>query len=226
MKKPVVAVAFDIIETVFSLESLRDRLVAAGLPPATLETWFAQTLRDAFALEVTQVYKPFRDVAWGTLATLLVEHGLPADGSRIEGVLEGFAALKPHPEAKRAFAQLHEAGIRIVALTNGSADNTGKLLRGAGLDPFVERKIAVDEIGHWKPRREVYLHAVQSLGLAPSELALVAAHPWDIHGAGRAGLVTAFVARGKPYPAAMMAPDITADDLAQAANDLLAGHRP
>src|SRR4051794_41853990 len=38
--KPKV-VAFDIIETVFSLESLQDRLVALGLPETALEAWFA-----------------------------------------------------------------------------------------------------------------------------------------------------------------------------------------
>lgn len=222
MKNRIAAVAFDIIETVFSLERLRERLVAAGLPPPTLETWFAQTLRDAFALEVTEVYKPFREVASATLQALLVEHGLPADGSRIDGVLDGFATLAPQPDAKAAFARLHAAGIRIVALTNGSAENTGKLLHDAGLKPFVEREIAVDGIGHWKPRQAVYLHAAESLDLAPAELALVAAHPWDIHGAGRAGLVTAFVARGKPFPATMMAPHITADRLEQAASQLVA----
>jgi len=60
MKSRPVAVAFDVIGTIFSLETLRDRLKSAGLPGETLETWFAQTLRDAFALEVTEVYRPFR----------------------------------------------------------------------------------------------------------------------------------------------------------------------
>ena len=39
-------VAFDAIETVFSLDPLRDRLVTLGLPPHALEVWFARTLRD------------------------------------------------------------------------------------------------------------------------------------------------------------------------------------
>ena len=48
--KPEV-VAFDMIETVFSLEIMRERLVSLGLPASALEAWFAAGLRDAFALE-------------------------------------------------------------------------------------------------------------------------------------------------------------------------------
>ncbi len=36
-------VAFDVIETLFSRESLRPRLGAIGLPAHSLEAWFART---------------------------------------------------------------------------------------------------------------------------------------------------------------------------------------
>lgn len=44
------AIAFDAVETLFSLKSLRPRIELAGLAGHALETWFAQMLRDAFAL--------------------------------------------------------------------------------------------------------------------------------------------------------------------------------
>jgi 2-haloacid dehalogenase len=222
MKSRPQVVAFDIIETVFSLEGLRDRLVSVGLPQWTLEAWFAQVLRDAFALETTGVYQPFREIAAALLESQLVEHGCPADSAGISRVLDGFAELEPHPDAVSAFERLHEAKVRIVALTNGSAEVTGKMLARAGLAKFVERMISIEEIRHWKPSREVYLHAANRVGVGPQRLALVAAHPWDIHGAGRAGLTTAFVARGKPYPATMMPPDISAETLADVADAVVA----
>lgn len=70
MKHRPHVVAFDVIETTFSLESMRPRLQAAGLPGHLLETWFAQLLRDAFALDASGVYKPFRDVAAARLECL------------------------------------------------------------------------------------------------------------------------------------------------------------
>jgi 2-haloacid dehalogenase len=69
------------------------------------------------------------------------------------------------------------------------------LLDRAGLRDFVEAVVSIDEVRHWKPRREVYLHAARALGVTPGDLALVAAHAWDVCGAARAGLVTAWVSR-------------------------------
>ena len=218
--RPIV-VAFDIIGTVFSLEALRERVNSIGLAGTSLETWFAQTLRDAFALEVTETYRPFRDVASAALASVLAEHNLAPDPQKLESVIEGFAKLSPHADARDAFGRLHASGIRIMALTNGSANVTKSLLQRSGLDDVVERVVSIEEMRHWKPRRDVYLHAANAAGVEPSQLALVSAHAWDIHGAGCAGLTTAFVARGKPYPPTMMPPRFTAVGLAEIAHVLL-----
>ncbi|TAM57671.1 haloacid dehalogenase type II [bacterium] len=221
MKPRPAVVAFDIIETVFSLEPLRGRLEAVGLRGDVLDVWFAQVLRDAFALDATGVYLPFRDVAAGCLEQLLVGHGVPAGQGHIDHVLAGFAELPPHADAMAAFRVLREGGSRIVALTNGNAQTTRGLLERAGLLGLVERVTSVEEIRHWKPRREVYLHAAASAQVEPSRMALVAAHAWDIHGAGRAGLTTAFVSRGVPYPATMQAPDVVGETLLDAAHALM-----
>jgi 2-haloacid dehalogenase len=47
---------------------------------------------------------------------------------------------------------------------------------------------------------------------------LVAVHPWDVDGAARAGLATAWVDRdGAPYPAYFTAPDLTVGSLTELA---------
>jgi 2-haloacid dehalogenase len=183
----------------------------------TLEIWFAELLRDAFALDATDVYRSFRDIASATLTSLAAVRGIRIEPDEITRVLEGFAELDAHSDAQIAFRRLHEAGIRILTLTNGSPEVTHKLFRRAGLERFVERLISVEEVGHWKPRREVYLHAARCAGVEPHQLALIAAHAWDIHGGGMAGLTTAYVERGKPYPALMKRPDISGRDLVEAA---------
>jgi 2-haloacid dehalogenase len=221
MKTRPTAVAFDVIETLFSLETLRHRLRSIGLPGETLETWFAQTLRDAFALDATEVYEPFREIASATLATLLAQHGCGGNLPKISRVLDGFAELSAHPDAATAFHCLRSADIRIVTLTNGSAGVTQKLLQSAGLAQFVERTISIEEIRRWKPRREVYLHAAKSLGVEPQHLALIATHAWDVHGASRAGLTTGFVARGKPFPTVMAQPDVIGETLADVSGEIV-----
>jgi len=219
MEVPVAArprvVAFDIVETTFSLESLRPRLSAQGIPGASLETWFARILRDAFALAATDTYAGFRDIAAATLAEVAREHGRELGKGGLDAVLDGFGQLDPHPDAAEAFRILRSADVRVAALSNGAAETTQALLQRAGLSSLVERVISVAEVRQWKPRRGLYLHAAEALGVAPAELALVATHAWDVHGAKCAGLFTGFVARGQSFPAIMAAPDIIGQSLAE-----------
>ncbi|HJP98289.1 MAG TPA: haloacid dehalogenase type II, partial [Rhodanobacteraceae bacterium] len=189
-----------------------------------LETWFAQTLRDAFALEITEVFKSFREIASDTLKGLLAKHGLSPDDDKVERVLEHMAELAPHPDAEAALVRLHEAGIPVLTLSNGSAEGTRTLLRRARLGSLVERVITIEEVQHWKPRRTVYLHAAKTQGVESQDMVLVSAHPWDIHGAAHAGMRTAFVARGWPFPSAMLQPDFRSDTLADVATALVSTH--
>lgn len=211
-KRPAI-VAFDIIETVFSLQSLRARLEEAGADGGLLDLWFARSLRDAFALAATGGFAPFREVLKTTLADTLEEQGVSSSEDALDRVLQGFTELDPHADAMEAFDHLRQAGIRIMALSNGAASATESLLQRAGLRDRVERVVSIDEVGLAKPRREVYLHAARLAGVAPAEMTLVAAHPWDIHGARSAGLAGAYVARGRAFPAFMQAPDLQADSL-------------
>lgn len=215
-------VAFDIIETTFSLETLRPLLSAQGLPADSLETWFACTLRDAFALAVTDTYAEFRDIATATLTEVARKHGRDLGKAGLHAVLDGFGQLKPHPDAAEAFGILRGADVRIAALTNGATETTQQLLRRADLLSSVERVISIAEPRQWKPRRGLYLHAAEALGVAPGELALVATHAWDTHGAKCAGLLTGFVARGQSYPAAMAKPDVIGQSLVEVAGSIAA----
>ncbi len=119
-------------------------------------------------------------------------------------------------------APLGPPGSGFVALSNGAAAATEALLRSAGLDEFVEQVISVEEVKLSKPRREVYLHTAKATGMAPGDLALVATHAWDVHGAKAAGLVAGFVSRGQPYPTTMFPPDFTGQELIDTARILAA----
>jgi 2-haloacid dehalogenase len=219
--KPKVVV-FDVIETLFALEPLEEKLKAVGLSDRSLQVWFPRLLRDAFALEVSGEYKTFRQVASATLRVLMSEQNVDPARSTIDEIINGFANLPAHPDVKPALEILRGAGVPIVALTNGSAETTKKMFANAGLQTFIERCISIDEVKHWKPAREVYLRAAKMLGFDPVDIALVAAHDWDIHGANKVGLITGFVARqGQQFSAAMKKPDVIGASLEEVAKKLL-----
>lgn len=221
--RPAVVV-FDVNETLFSLEPLRLRLARAGLPGKTLELWFAQTLRDGFALSACGAPRPFLEVAEGTLRMLFARHGLEDTPARIDGVLEGFGDLGPQPDARPALELLRDAGVRAVALTNGSAANLERLLERARFDGLLERVISVDEVGPWKPFPEPYRHAADLCGVGPEQMALVSAHSWDIAGATAVGLTTAWVSRLERKPLSVAPPaSVVAEDLLTLVRALASG---
>src|SRR5438270_4700402 len=64
-------VAFDVNETLSDMRGLARQLEQLGAPPGVLDVWFAQTLRDGFALTAAGAYADFSSIAIPLLATLL-----------------------------------------------------------------------------------------------------------------------------------------------------------
>ncbi len=220
------AVALDVIETLFSIDPLDEKLAALGLPAGSLKIWFPRLLRDAFALQVTGTYKPFREVATGALVSLLAENKIEPESPTMEQVIQAFATLPIHPDVKEGIDLLRKSGVRIAALTNGSAETTRKMFANAGLEDVVEHFISIEEVKQWKPALAVYLHTAKTLGVAPDELALIAAHDWDIDGASKAGLTTGYLARKEPRPSPAMAqPHVSGASLPEVVRGLLAEKR-
>jgi 2-haloacid dehalogenase len=223
MKQVPKVVAFDVVETLFSLEPMAERFRTLGLPGEALKIWFARLLRNAFALDASGTFRPFGEIARATLEVLMAESGRSAAAPAIDQALRGLSELPACSDVAPAFQMLHEAGMRTIALTNGHAGGTNNLLKRAGLNGFVERVISIDEVRRWKPAREVYLHAAKVAGVTPGELALVAAHAWDVHGARQAGLVTGWVSRlEKHFLPVMNPPDVTGETLTEVTQGLLA----
>lgn len=223
MPKRPAAIAFDVIETLFALDPVGERMKAAGLPHTMLRLFFAQMLRDAFALEGSGVYKPFPEIAAANLAIVLAGHGLAAGKAQVDGIMGAFAELPAHADVRPAFERVRGAGVRLITVSNGGAQGTKKLLARAGLLDYVEQVVSIDEVKRWKPNKAVYLHAAQAAGVAPGDLALVAAHAWDVHGAKQAGLLGAWVKRqDAEYHAAMTPPDARGDSLTETVEGLLA----
>lgn len=205
-----------------SLESLKGRFEQIGLDAHALPIFFSRMLRDAFALEASGNYVPFRKIASASLGVTLASYGKPAGDDRIQTVLQGFAELEPHPDVREAIELVHLAEVRVFALTNGSVEITRKLIEKAGLSEFFEKTLSIDAVRQWKPHRAVYEYAVREAGVDATRVALVAAHSWDTHGATQVGLKTGWVQRQeKAYFRAMSAPDAQGATLTDVVGKLL-----
>lgn len=213
-------VAFDVVQTLMSLEPLRPRFTDIGLPADAVEHWFDRLLRDGMALTLAGDYAPFRAVAAGALRAVA---GRELDGDAVDHVLAGFAELPAQPDAEPAMRLLADAGISQVCLSNGAARTTLDFLERVGLRQYIDRVISVEEVRRWKPSALVYAHALRCLGRPADEVALVAVHAFDCHGARRVGMTTGWASRleGR-FPDVFERPDISGADLVEVVQGLIA----
>ena len=213
-EKPVLV--FDVIETIFSLDALSSAFQSLGLPEYTKDLFFAQLLRDAFAVSATGTYVPFVDMARGTLDVLLNNLGLSPTDSAIDRILPVFGQLEAHPDVREALALAKDKGITVVFFTNGSKSNTEGLITKNGLDNWVDHVVSIDAMGQWKPKKAVYQEAIQSVGGEIARSAMIAAHAWDTNGAMNAGMLAGWVRRqDSVFHPAMSAPAFESDNLVE-----------
>jgi 2-haloacid dehalogenase len=217
----VEAVAFDVNETLFSLDRLGPAFDEVGLSAGDVPLWFARVLREGFALAVLGGYREFASIAADVLRNL----GPGRIGeAEVAHVLTAFTTLDPHPDAEPALRMLREAGVPAVTLTNGSAAVVEGLLERAGLAGYVEAVLSVEAVQRWKPHPLPYRHAAARLGLPVERVALVAAHAWDCAGARNAGMPTGWLPRREPvWPQGYPLPDVTGPDLTTVTRALLPG---
>jgi 2-haloacid dehalogenase len=216
-------VIFDVNETLSDLQPLADAFAAVGLAPAGVEPWFAGVLRDGMALASVGENRPFADVASDSLRIRLADggHSDPEVERGVDTVMESFRTLQVHEDVVAGVQALRDLGLRLVTLSNGSTSVAEGLLERAGIGGAFERLLSVEGTTAWKPHPDAYAYALAECESPPGEAMLVAVHPWDIHGAARAGLSTCWLNRAAArYPSYFRRADVEVPDLPALANAL------
>lgn len=213
---------FDVNETLSDLSPMGGRFTDVGVPGELAKAWFASTLRDGFALSMVGENPEFAALARDSARTILAGQSLTLDlEAAVNHVMAGFTELRPHPDVADGLAALAELDIRMVTLSNGATGVAEKLLTDAGLRDHLEQLLSVADAPAWKPSELAYRYALNTCGVEASDAMLVAVHPWDLDGAARAGLRTAWVDRGgSPYPRSFTEPEVRATDLVDLARQL------
>ena len=213
-------VVFDVIGTLFSLETVRRRMTEMGAPSLALDVWFSDSLRDYFAASYAGAYMPFAQVLGASMGRMSDALGLGLTEGQRASLMGALGGLQLQPGAPEAFQAFADAGWKQITLTNGSEEFTRKLLEEAGVDSYFSAILSCDEIGKSKPHPDVYALA---RGHVDGEAWMVAAHAWDLQGASRVGFKTAYVTtKETSYLSVYPAPDVIKDDLEELAAAVLA----
>jgi 2-haloacid dehalogenase len=210
---------FDVNETLSDMSPMGKRFLDVGAPAHLSETWFATLLRDGFALAAAGSTAPFAQIGVGALRVSL--RGLPLNRTldeAIKYVMDGFDELPVHSEVHAGILALAALNIRLVTLSNGAITVAQHLFERAGISEHFERLLSVEGASSWKPASGAYEYAAQQCEVEVKDMMLVASHPWDIDGAHRAGLGTAWINRtGATYPDYFVGPTIEATSVSHVA---------
>ena len=139
-----------------------------------------------------------------------------------EKLMEQYQNLKPFPDVVPGIEALKSRGHTLVAFSNGVEATARTLLQRAGILPYFEGVISVDDLKTFKPDPEVYRYLARRLGTAPSETWLVSSNPFDAIGAKATGLMAAWIKRrpDAQFDPWEIEPDLVVPDLEALAHRL------
>jgi len=215
-------VVFDVNGTLLDIHALARPLRRIFGCRISVEEWFTKVVQYSMAVSLAADYFKFSEIAITVLEMMAAGKGIRLSKAQIEKVQSAMEHLPPFPDVKPSLRKLRNAGVRLATLTNSSPSTLEAQLHNDGLHRYFEQTLSVHSVHRYKPSAETYRFAAQSLGVDPGEILMVAAHPWDLLGASRAGCRTAFVSRpGKALWPSARRPDYVVDDLTELANRLV-----
>jgi 2-haloacid dehalogenase len=108
-------------------------------------------------------------------------------------LMQIYLSLPAFPEVKPALEQLSPLPLSI--LSNGTPEMLAAVVAANGMAQFFVNLFSVDSLQLYKPRPEVYQHAVDNLGLPRESICFVSSNYWDIAGATNFGFRTFWLNR-------------------------------
>jgi len=218
---PLRWVLFDLNGTLVDTAVLAQPLGDTAADEALVASAIEDAIQLAMVTTLTGREAAFADLVRAGLARRLRlagrDPGLADDALGLMGSMPAFL------DAPAALERLRGIGLRLGVLTQSAAGAADAVLRFSGLRDRIELVLSAPESGAFKPDPRPYRMALERLGAAGEEVALVAAHWWDVAGAKAAGLRTGWVARSDlVLPDGIPEPDVGGRDLLEVAQGLAA----
>jgi 2-haloacid dehalogenase len=214
-------VLFDLNGTLVDPSVLAQPLGDSAADETLVQRAFDDAVAHAMVVTLTGDRAVFSDLIGAALRRRLLLAG--RDAALADDALALLGSMPAFIEAPAALERLRGVGVRLGVLTQSAAEAAEGVLRFAGLRDRLDIVVSGPETGAFKPDPRPYRLALERIRADPGEVAMVAAHWWDVAGAKRAGLRTGWVARRDiVLPAGVPEPDVRGRDLTEVAEALAA----
>jgi len=192
MKK---AVFFDMNETLLNLSLLKKQFDKHFDDKYVLKYWFTKLLYSSIIMGIMDEYRNFGELADVALENLFFENNKPLSSEIKAEILGEFRKLPAYEDVRPALSMLRNNDIRVIAISNSSLEMIKEQLTNAGIIDLFDSYYSVDNVEKYKPFKDIYLSAAKQEGLQTENIVMVATHDWDLFGAKKAGIATAYIKR-------------------------------
>lgn len=185
------ALLFDLYGTLADTSAMAHAVAPIVADAQSLaRAWRTHQLQISWLLSLMERYEDFDAVTAYALEVALAEAGVRAGADQRREVLVGLDRLALYDDAVPALGALAADGYTLGVLSNGSPRALESLLGAAGIRESFQHVISANEVRAFKPAPSVYRHAAARVGAPVDEVWLVSANPFDVAGAGAAGMRT------------------------------------
>ncbi|HRN87817.1 haloacid dehalogenase type II [Hyphomicrobium sp.] len=208
------AVAFDYF-VIFDPNSIVPTVdtVFPGKELAFTRAWRAKLFEYGFLRTITDRHEDFFNVAADALDYTAEAEGFALSTKDKQKLLNAFLTLEPWPDAIAGLTRLKASGVRIITISNLSAQMLRANAEHAGITDLFDALLSTQENATYKPDPRAYALGLERLGLKKEDVAFAAFGGWDAYGAKRFGFPTFWVNRfGLPPERLGLEPDGTSRD--------------
>ncbi|MFD8371559.1 haloacid dehalogenase type II [Streptomyces sp. NPDC059688] len=195
----VEAVVLDVLGTMVDepgglRTALREALPAAGEETVERLRTLWQEHVESQQRRIADGSRPYADseVIDREAAERVAGHAGLTDGGAVDRLATAGQRLEPWTDSVAGLARLAER-FPLLGLSNASRAALLRLNCHAGLR--WHQALSAQEARAYKPAPQVYRLALDVVGRPPAHVLMVAAHAWDLRGAQRLGMRTAYVRR-------------------------------
>ena len=191
-----VTLAFDVYGTLIDTHGVVVALTrVVGKPAEFSRMWREKQLEYSFRRGLMRNYENFAVCTRDALDYTNAAFGAPLAQKDQDELMALYRVLPAFPDVAEGLAAARDAGMRLFAFSNGSADAVETLLAHAGLRDYFIGVVSVDAIKSYKPDPAVYAHFLRQAGATGAEAWLISSNPFDVIGAISAGMRAAWIKR-------------------------------
>jgi len=183
------ACVFDAYGTLFDYSSAAARCGSSlGVKGERLtELWRQKQLQYTWLRSLQGKHADFWRVTGDALDFTL--ESLELDDPALRGsLMDSYLTLDAFPEVLSVLERIKKMGIKTAILSNGSPEMLRSAVSNAGIEPFLDAVLSVEEVGVYKPHPKVYQLAVDRLGVQPQAISFQSSNAWDAWAASAFGM--------------------------------------